>query len=1219
MQDYNLTDLPIVSWNIHGVFSRHAGFRYNKLHSPYFMESIKNAKIFALIETHHTATEIDQIQIVGYKCYNVCRKKRRVGRNSGGIAVYVDNALLEGVQKIPSTGSENILIKLKQDFFSLKRDIVVSFSYCVPEYSSFQIREQLDVYGDLELKLSNLGQNVDKLCLGDFNARTGLKLDYFPSEDNTDIPVPSDIYETDCVSDLPRLNMDSETNKYGDILLSLCKSVPLRICNGRKLGDILGSFTCYTPNGQSCVDYCLASPRIYDRVKILTVGQPVPTLSDHCPVRVILNVKVSTKVDNTEYDFISNPSKVLWNKDISYKFENILQSPDYIYKLDNLLSREISGSQSAIDSATLELSDLLVTAALEADTVKKLEMKRVVNKIAGSRRNCKKRKVAHPKWHDLSCAEAHRKVTTTARFLKGDPKNSFLRGKLQTESKDYNRLVKSKHKQFVENMFTELDSMENNNPRGYMQLVKSMREGNFDKLTPDDTSNVIPRDWHSHFSNLLAKQNDPTKTDNLNNFVKDNVDSLQTKLDDPITVVDLQFALKDLKNNKASSFDRISNEILKTSGKICKDVFLHLFNSIGKSCFYPSPWKKDILHPIHKANEKDDPNNFRGISIASCFGKLYIKILKNRLQNFLDENNFISRNQGSGKKMSRTSDHLMVIQFLIDKIVKGEKKKLYACFVDVKKAYDCTSRELLLYKLMTEYGIGGNFLKILQAMYDKHEVYVRVSDGLLQPIQTTVGLKQGCGISPLLFNLFIDKITSIFDKTCDPVSLAGEDLSSLLWADDLVLVSSSPEGLQNCINKTFAFYDDLGLELNTKKTKVLIFNARGLKLTNHTFSVGGCNLEIVDNYQYLGIKLKPSGSLQFATGDLFDKANRAWFAISNVLYQHKKLAVKKALQLFDSLIRPILLYAAEFWLPFVITKKGFDSSENLLKFWENFRPEILNQKVCRLLLSVHKKCSRLAVLGELGRYPVLLPAIKLCLKYQYQIDSLDSNSLISRAMWEMKNNPQLDSWQSRVEKIKTLLNIRKLYGKPEKAGNIVDKLIKSKFDRFFLDQINEIKIGVDGNDHNKLRFYKSLKGSFNPEPYIINVKNRNQRDWLSRYRTSAHNLRVETGRYTYPVTPLSQRVCIYCDSGECDTEQHAILFCDTFNLKRQCFFGRVSALCPNFLSLTAEDQLKFLLCPATTELAKCVSKYLGIISKTRKEIDLGLRPEALQLYIKHEK
>ena len=101
----------------------------------------------------------------------------------------------------------------------------------------------------------------------------------------------------------------------------------------------------------------------------------------------------------------------------------------------------------------------------------------------------------------------------------------------------------------------------------------------------------------------------------------------------------------------------------------------------------------------------------------------------------------------------------MVIKCLIDKIVKGEKKKLYACFVDVKKAYDCTNREMLFHKLLSEYGVGGNFLRILQALYDNHEVYVRVSDGLLQPILTTIGLKQGCGLSPLLFNLFIDDIT----------------------------------------------------------------------------------------------------------------------------------------------------------------------------------------------------------------------------------------------------------------------------------------------------------------------------------------------------------------------------------------------------------------------------------------------------------------------------
>ena len=330
------------------------------------------------------------------------------------------------------------------------------------------------------------------------------------------------------------------------------------------------------------------------------------------------------------------------------------------------------------------------------------------------------------------------------------------------------------------------------------------------------------------------------------------------------------------------------------------------------------------------------------------------------------------------------------------------------------------------------------------------------------------------------------------------------------------------------------------------------------------------------------------------------------------------MAVKRALLLFDSLIRPIFLYAVELWLPFIITKKGLESIENLMKFWEMFKPEVLNQKICRLLLSVHKKCSRLAVLGEFGRYPVLVPALKLCLKYQYQLKFADKKSLVYRAISEMRKNPQLESWYSRVEKIKSMLKISELYGQSDKVGFIIEKRIKSSFDRFFLDEINLIKKGSDGLDHNKLRFYKVLKGTFKQEPYITNILSRNQRAWLSRFRTSAHSLRIETGRYTVPVTPLSERVCVYCDNGVCDTEMHAVLVCPTFSLKRQCFLGRVTALLPHFDSMTADQKLHTLLCPATTQLAKCVSKFLGIISDTRKEIDQGLQPEVLKLYVQHK-
>ena len=519
--------------------------------------------------------------------------------------------------------------------------------------------------------------------------------------------------------------------------------------------------------------------------------------------------------------------------------------------------------------------------------------------------------------------------------------------------------------------------------------------------------------------------------------------------------------------------------------------------------------------------------------------------------------------------------------------------------------------------MLNDYGVGGKFLSILIEMYKNHQVFVRVADGLLQPITTTIGLKQGCGISPLLFNLFINKLPAVYDQTCDPVQLGGESLSCLLWADDLMIVSRSSEGLQTAIDKTFTFYESLGLELNTLKTKVLIFNNRGLKLNNFKFTAGGNTIEVVDRYQYLGIKLKASGSMQLAVDELFDKANRAWFAISNILYQNKRLAVNKAFRLFDSLIRPILLYASEFWLPFILPKKCFDSKNNLLKGWENFGAELLNQKLCRMLLSVHKRASRLAILGELGRYPILIPAIKLCLKYECQLSRSNNDSLINRAWLEMKQLPHLDTFYTRTRDIKSLFNIGNLNGTMLTIGNNIDKKIKSNFDVFFLSEINQVKLGKDSLDHNKLRFYKKLKGTFRTEPYIENICNRSQRAFLSRYRVSAHRLRVETGRYSSPVTPLCDRIFLFCDSKECDTEEHFILHCRTFTLKRNCFFGRMSALIPEFVNMCDRDKLLTVLCPAKTDVAKTVSKFLGIMSETRKHLENGLSSDMLNIYTKH--
>ena len=139
---------------------------------------------------------------------------------------------------------------------------------------------------------------------------------------------------------------------------------------------------------------------------------------------------------------------------------------------------------------------------------------------------------------------------------------------------------------------------------------------------------------------------------------------------------------------------------------------------------YPSVWKKSILTPIHKSECLSDPSNFRGVAVNSCLGKLFNKVLQSRLENKCIKEGLINNSQGSGKRGSRTADHLMVIRFLIDKYVIMGGKKLYACFFDIRRAYDTVPRIHLFYSLLKNYHIGGNFLKILQEIYTHNEVFI---------------------------------------------------------------------------------------------------------------------------------------------------------------------------------------------------------------------------------------------------------------------------------------------------------------------------------------------------------------------------------------------------------------------------------------------------------------------------------------------------------------
>ena len=128
---------------------------------------------------------------------------------------------------------------------------------------------------------------------------------------------------------------------------------------------------------------------------------------------------------------------------------------------------------------------------------------------------------------------------------------------------------------------------------------------------------------------------------------------------------------------------------------------------------------------------------------------MFTRILFNRLEKYLENNNIICPEQIGFKRGARISDHIFTLKSLIDKFFKNNKY-LYACFEDLKKAFDTANRQALLFKL-NRYNIRGHFLNIIEDMYNDVSFSIRLANGITQPFQTSIGVKQGWVLIPTIF------------------------------------------------------------------------------------------------------------------------------------------------------------------------------------------------------------------------------------------------------------------------------------------------------------------------------------------------------------------------------------------------------------------------------------------------------------------------------------
>ena len=326
---------------------------------------------------------------------------------------------------------------------------------------------------------------------------------------------------------------------------------------------------------------------------------------------------------------------------------------------------------------------------------------------------------------------------------------------------------------------------------------------------------------------MLNKGNDDNRPNLLDVQIEGN-----EHLDAPVTKEEVRKITAKLKNNKSPGIDGIVNEYIKYGIDKIANVLIAIFNLVLKAGIFPKSWLTGIIKPNYKnKGSKSDANNYRGITLVSCLGKVFSGLLNKRLSDFLEQNGVLNESQVGFRSGYSTVDHIFNLNLIINKFL-SDGKKLYCACVDYEKAFDTVWRKGLWFKLLNQ-GIKGRCVKVVVNMYDGIKSLVEKDGKLSEIFPCNMGVRQGENLSPLIFAVFLNDLQSSFSNFGNEGLVFNLDdqqvlrLHALLYADDTVLFANSAESLQKSLNILSRYSRLWKLKVNVSETKIVIFSKNG--------------------------------------------------------------------------------------------------------------------------------------------------------------------------------------------------------------------------------------------------------------------------------------------------------------------------------------------------------------------------------------------------------
>ena len=1089
-----------------------------------------------------------------------------------GIGIYLRHNYIDGIE-IESTDESIVWLRLKSTFFGWDVDRLIACIYFTPANSSYihNTNSRVDYFNILleQVTTKNFDDTHIFLC-GDFNSRTGLLNDQnetIPGSDGGLVNLACPFNSSHMVNTLSERNSaDTTVNEYGKNLIQFCKSTGFRIVNGR-VGDIVntGSFTCYKDNGASVVDYIICKPQSMNDINCFEVLSK-RVESDHTPLSFCLKVSYNSVKRSPVNPGLVNKNYI-WDRSKIDQYHKNFHNEDCRLIKENLLLSVTDSSKNA-EQISEELYDYLNTAIKGTFRQRTCKEDKTFPTNAWFNSECKKIKSdvhKYAKEHDIS-------------------RSPFAEEYLKLE-KEYNRIRQKYKRQYQTEINNKLENFYSKNPSAYWKLWKSLKhkKTNNSKLTLNDfeeyfTGQIRPPDTdyfdHEHMDEIdnIIKQyetgdiNTPNLAENINTDIANEI------CNGVITEEEIKWHLRKLKNNKAAGSDNIIGEFLKYAPDNISQTLFTVFNYIFDNGKWPSKWAEGLINPVHKKGTINSADNYRKITVMPAIGKVLESILNSRLVHKNLTLELDDPYQFGFKANSRTTDNIFILQAMVMRH-KFKNKPLYVCFVDFTKAFDYVNRNALYQKLIRR-GVNGKLLNLLCDMYKQAKCRVKWKGQVGVELDSEYGVLQGGMLSPKLFTEFLYDLKQFLDNEYG-VILSEEIMTYILYADDMILCSDSPEGLQKLIDGLYKFCSKWHLIVSLAKTNVMIF---GKKQTHDKFMFGVKEIKIVTHYNYLGTIFSTNTRDMFKLNytNLSTKANNAIYALkSHAKMSIGKLQPKLAIKMFEAQISPILEYASEIWF----------SNKEIAEH------ERLHLAYLKDIIKVKPSSSTLAIYAEFGRFPMTLKYTCKILKYWKRILELDGTHPVKSAynsLLELNDLGQTN-WCTHVKHILYENQLAHVWEAQQLDNNIMNTLIENIYKRF----MDKCMQDVNNSEQNpKLRTYKLFKTEFKQEPYLNFMTNPKHAYALARFRISSHNLRVETGRYVKPKIPIEDRICLYCTSHCVEDERHFLLKCTLYNQERADLINVSRLFIPQIDELDEISLFNSIMSSCELPVVEALGKYI---------------------------